>query len=210
MKIINAMKTKGGYLRFFSDEKIFTIDKFTNRRNDRWICLDPDEVHPVMKTKKPASVMVMAVISSEGHVMPPHFFKAGENVNTDVYLKVLTEVVVPWMDEVADGRPYTFQQDSAPAHKAKKVQDFLAINTPDFWPPDFWPANSPDLNPCDFYLWGRVEGLACRIFHSSVSALKGSVVRAMTNLDPREVARAVQSFRRRVGAVISKEGRHYE
>ena len=127
---INAMKTKGGYLRFFSDEKIFTIDKFTNRRNDRWICLDPDEVHPVMKTKMPASVMVMAVISSEGHVMPPHFFKAGENVNTDVYLKVLTEVVVPWMDEVADGRPYIFQQDFAPAYKTKKVQDFLAINTP--------------------------------------------------------------------------------
>jgi len=47
-------------------------------------------------------------------------------------------------------------------------------------------------------------------YHSSVSALKGSVVRSMTNLDPREAARAVQSFWRRVEAVIIKEGYHYE
>jgi len=78
-----------------SDEKIFTKDKFTNRRNDRWIFLDPDEVQPVMKTQKLASVMVLADITSERHVMPPHFCKARENVKTDVYLKVLTEVIVP-------------------------------------------------------------------------------------------------------------------
>lgn len=70
-KILNALKSKGGYLKFFSDEKIFTVDASINRRNDRWICLDPDEVQPSMASKKPASVMVLAIISSQGDVMPP-------------------------------------------------------------------------------------------------------------------------------------------
>ena len=75
-----------------------------------------------MKTKKPASVIVLAVIRSEGHVMPPHFCKAGENVKTDVYLKVLMEVVVPWMDEGDDGRPYAFQQDSVLASRPRRCR----------------------------------------------------------------------------------------
>ncbi|QQP36215.1 Uncharacterized protein FKW44_021246, partial [Caligus rogercresseyi] len=23
-----------------------------------------------------------------------------------------------------------------------------------FWSKEFWPPSSPDLNPCDYYLWG--------------------------------------------------------
>ena len=40
----------------------------------------------VMKTKFPATVMVFGVISSEGHIMPPHIFEIGLKVNTKVYL----------------------------------------------------------------------------------------------------------------------------
>ncbi|QQP55961.1 Uncharacterized protein FKW44_000468 [Caligus rogercresseyi] len=86
--------------------------------------------------------MVLAVISTEGDVMPPYFFQKKETVNKEVYKRVLEEVVVPWMDDVADGRPYTFQQDSAPAHRAKIVLDFLALKTPNFWPPSFGPQQS--------------------------------------------------------------------
>ncbi|QQP38155.1 Uncharacterized protein FKW44_018654, partial [Caligus rogercresseyi] len=147
-------------------------------------------VKPFMKTKNPASNMVLAIISTEGDVMPPYFFQKKETVNKEMYKRVLEEVVVPGMDDVTDGRPYTFQQDSAPAHWAKIVLDFLALNTPTFWPPSFWPANSPDLNPCDYYLWGRF--------------------RAVHHQDHEEVSRACISFRRRVDSVVKNGGSHYE
>ncbi|QQP53659.1 Transposable element tcb2 transposase [Caligus rogercresseyi] len=209
-KILNDLKSKGHYLRFYSDEKIFTVDESVNRRNDRWICQDPKEVKPTMFSKKPAAVMTLAVISSEGDVMVPHFFQANETVNKTVYLDVLKRVVVPWMKKTAGERKYTFQQDSAPAHKAKTVQNYLEANTAHFWPPTFWPANSPDLNPCDFYLWGRVEGIACNTYHKSTVSLKASIKRTMASLDPREVSKAVKSFRRRVETVIELDGEHYE
>ena len=70
-----------GRLRFFSDEKIFIVDAKVNRRNDRWLAKDPSDVPVVGRSKFPASVLVLDVVSSEGHVMPPHLFEKGQTVN---------------------------------------------------------------------------------------------------------------------------------
>ncbi|QQP38078.1 Transposable element tcb2 transposase, partial [Caligus rogercresseyi] len=78
------------------------------------------KVPMVFRTKNPAAVMVLGVISSEGHPK--------QKVNQEVYLDVLSNVVKTWIDIVASGRKYTFQQDSAPAHKAKTVQVWLKEN----------------------------------------------------------------------------------
>ena len=55
----------------------------------------------VMKTK----FMVFGVVSSEGHIMPPHIFEVALKVNTKVYLDVLESVVIPWCNQMAGGRP---------------------------------------------------------------------------------------------------------
>ena len=75
-----------------------------------------------MKTNFPAMVMVFGVVSSEGHIIPPHIFEVGLKVNTKAYLDVLKSVVIPWCNQVAGGRPWVWQQDSAPADKSKETQ----------------------------------------------------------------------------------------
>ena len=70
-----------------------------------WIATNNRDVPRVMKTKFPATVMVFGVVSSEGHIMPPHVFKVGLKVNTKVYLNVLKSVVISWCNQVAGGRP---------------------------------------------------------------------------------------------------------
>ncbi|XP_076634304.1 LOW QUALITY PROTEIN: uncharacterized protein LOC143348207 [Colletes latitarsis] len=67
------------------------------------------------KTKFPASVHVLSVVSSEGDAMPPHFFQKGERVTKEVYLEVLKTVIKPWMETMASRRSHLFQQDGAPA-----------------------------------------------------------------------------------------------
>ena len=44
---------------------------------------------------------------------------------------------------------FVFQQDSAPAHRARETVQLLQQQTPEFISPDLWPPNSPDLNPVD-------------------------------------------------------------
>jgi len=44
---------------------------------------------------------------------------------------------------------FTFQQDNAPAHRARETVQLLTFETPDFFAPALWPANNSDMNPVD-------------------------------------------------------------
>jgi len=52
---------------------------------------------------------------------------------------------------------FIFQQDVAPAHKARETVELLKEVTPDFIQPSLWPPNSPDLNPVDYAIWGIMQ-----------------------------------------------------
>ena len=84
-----------------------------------------------------------AEVSSEGHIMPTHIFEVGLKVNTKVYLDVLKSVVIPWYNQVAGGRPWVWQQDSAPAHKSKENQGWLQKECYDFVPFTHCPPPPP-------------------------------------------------------------------
>ena len=63
-------------------------------------------------------------------------------------LRVLMDVVKLWMEIVASGRPYVFQQNAS-AHTSHLIQNWLSDNDM-FWSKKFWPSNSPDLNPLEY------------------------------------------------------------
>ena len=117
-----------------------------------WIATNNRDVPRVMKTKFPATVMVFGVVSNEGHIMPTHIFEVGLKVNTKVYLDVLKSVVIPWCNQVGGGRPWVWQQDSAPAHKSKETPAWLQKECYNFVPFYHWHPSSPDLNPLDYFV----------------------------------------------------------
>ena len=82
------------------------------------------DVPRLMKSKFQSTVIVFGMVSSEG-IMPPHIFEVGLKVNTKVYLDVLKSVVIHWCNQVAGGRPWVWQQNSAPYHKSKDTQAWL-------------------------------------------------------------------------------------
>ena len=51
-----------------------------------------------------------------------HFFREGIRLNSDAYVELLTTVVNPWIAIVANGRPYVWQQVSAPATLLGKIK----------------------------------------------------------------------------------------
>lgn len=199
-----------GRIRFFSDEKIFTVDAKVNRRNDRWLAHNPEDVPVVGKTKFPASVHVLSVVSSEGDVMPPYFFKKGQMVTKEVYVDILSTVVKPWMEIVASGRPYIFQQDGAPAHTSHLVQNWLTDHVELFWSKDFWPPNSPDLNPLDYYVWGVVERVTNKSRHPNVASLRAAIEAAFAAMDRAQLKTACERFRDRIEKVIAAQGGYIE
>ena len=65
-----------------------------------------------------------------------------------------------------DSEDFIFQQDGAPQHFYFDVRAHLSANLPRRWigcasdndsPLLPWPPQSPDLTPCDFFLWGYIK-----------------------------------------------------
>ncbi|QQP42091.1 Transposable element tcb2 transposase, partial [Caligus rogercresseyi] len=171
--LFNNLKYEtAGLLRFFSDENFFSQDQNSNRQNDRWICQNVDEVPVVKHTKFPSSVMVLGVISSEGD--------KGLKVNTAIYIDVMKNVVKPWMNLVANGRSYVFQQDSAPTHKSRETQA------------------SPECNSLDYFFWGMVENKTNKHAHNTLDSLRAAIVEEFANMKKDVVAKACSRFRHRL------------
>jgi len=61
---------------------------------------------------------------------------------------LLMQKLLPAIRSIA-GDVFVFQQDNAPAHRARDTVELLRCETPQFISPDMWPANSPDLNTVD-------------------------------------------------------------
>ena len=179
VRLLNKLKhpKKPNLLWFFSDEKNFCQDQVHNSQNHCWIAMNNRDMPRVMKTKFPATVMVFGVVSSEGHIMPPHIFKVCLKVNTKVYLDVLKSVVIPWCNQVASGRPWVWQQDLAPAHKSKETQAWLQKECYNFVSFSHWPLSSPNLNPLDYFIWSYVEDITNMTSHNTKNSLIAAIRR---------------------------------
>ena len=174
-----------------------------------WIATNNRDVPRVMKTKFPATVMVFGVVSTEGHIMPPLIFKVGLKVNTKVYLDVLKSVMIPWCNQVAGGRLWVWQQDSAPAHKSKETQAWLQKECYDFVPFSYWPPSSSNLNPLDYFVWSYVENIINMTSHNTKASLIATIRRVFAELLLALVENTCSQSRIRIEAVIEAEGGGY-
>jgi len=71
---------------------------------------------------------------------------------------------------------FVFQQDNAPAHRARDTVELLRRETPQFISPDMWPANSIDLNPVDYRIWGMLQERVYRVAIHDTDELRKRLV----------------------------------
>lgn len=198
----------------FTDEKIFTVEQKFNKQNDRVYAHSSREaaevVPKVERGHHPASVMVWWGISYHG-VTHLHFCEQGVKTSARTYqTDVLEGVVKPLNGTLFSGRRWVFQQDSAPAHKAKTTQAWLRDNVPDFIAAEDWPSGSPDLNPLDYRLWSELENKACSRPHRNIEALKRDLVKAAASMPLDVIRAAIDEWPQRLTACIQKQGGHFE
>ena len=189
---------------------MLSADPSYDSQNHFWMATNKRDVPRVMKTKFPATVMDFGMVSSEGHIMPPHIFEVGLKVNTKVYLDVLKSVVIPWCNQVAGGRPWVWQQDSAPTHISKETEACLQKECYDFVPFSHWPTSSPDLNLLDYSVWSYVEKITNMTSHNTNASLIAAIRRVFAKLLPALVEKACSQFRIRIEAVIEAEDGYIE
>ena len=109
-----------------------------------WISTNNSDVPRVMKTKFPATVMVFGVVSSEGHIMPPHIFEVGLIVNT----KCTWMCWRVWWSPGAIRRPVADSGVAVGLGAGPQVQrdpDLASEGVPRLVPFSHWPPPPPAL-----------------------------------------------------------------
>ena len=155
---------------------------------------------PIMRTKHPVTTMSLGIVCSDSKVMPLYWFPKGLRMGATDYLKVMEEVMKPWLNENYPGGNYVWQQDDPWTHTAIKTQKWCTDNLTNFWIKEIWPSSFLYLNPLDYNIWIVVELKACAQPHANIADLKAST-------DVRRIHQEhLQCIWKRLEAVIAAEG----
>lgn len=193
----------------FSDECIFSLKGAVNKHNCRiWGSQRPETVYESPQSSP--TLMVWCAIS-ENEVIGPYFFDDG-SVTGDRYKRMLRYYLFPKLSNYPSDM--IFQQDGAPPHYAIPVRQYLDHKLPNRWMgrggPIPWPARSPDLTPCDFFLWGYLKDQVFRELPQNIPDLKTKIRHAVESITEETLQKVFKNIENRLSFVIRQNGGHFE
>jgi len=70
-----------------------------------------------------------------------------------------------------------------------------------------WPLPSPDLTPCDFFLWGHLKA---KVYErpQTLQALKEAIRKEVATITPEMIPKFMDNYRERLHQFINIQGRH--
>ena len=164
------------------------------------------------KKSHPKGVMFFAGVCYYGKTKL-RFVEPQAKINADYYIEYLLKPLVQEdIPRLYSGRKYKpmLHQDSAPAHKAKKTQDWLRNSGIDFIPQEKWLGNSPDLASMDYCVNGIFKWKLFDRQPTTIEGLKRVMTKVWENLDQEKVVNALRAWPNRVQMMIDSHGNHVE
>jgi hypothetical protein len=196
-----------------SDEAHFYLSGCVNKQNFRyWSDSNPNILHE--KPLHSQRVTVWCAVGQFG-VWGPYFFEEEDksvSVTSERYVRMLSQFLKPKLEELDNNLQVWFQQDGATAHTAKRslnvLQEMFPEKVVSLRGNVEWPARSPDLSPCDFFLWGYLKAEVFKLRPTSISSLKLAIQAAIEKIPQSMTDRVMQNFRERLQSCIESGGRH--
>ena len=196
-----------------TDEAHFYLSGAINKQNYRhWSADNPKLIH--QKPLHSQKVTVWCAVSKFG-VWGPYFFEDSLKVVTvtsERYVKMLLEFVKPKLRELHIDSKIWFQQDGATAHTARLsltvLQEMFPGRVVSLRGDVPWPARSPDLSPCDFFLWGHLKAEVFKSRPITLTELKAAIVTAVNEISMGMINRVMDNFRDRLQKCVLCGGGH--
>jgi hypothetical protein len=191
----------------FCDESYFYLTPPVNKQNDRmWLGSKPQD--GIERPLHDDKALVWCAISC-GQVYGPYFFE--ETVNQYNYLDMLKNFFWKAHCQAPNFKKYYFVQDGATPHTANSVQNYLKSKFSDrFFTKDIWPPRSPDINPCDFFLWGYLKDRVYNPMPKTVDELKANIKREFKKITEQMLKSTFSNFLKRLETIKELDGGHIE
>jgi len=159
--------------------------------------------------KSNVKTMLICFFDARG-IVHKEFVPPGQTVNQTFYLAVLKrlrDAVRLKCPDLWQSGEWWFHHDNAPAHTALSVRQFLTKNgmTPLTHPP-----YSPDLAPCDFFLFPRMKKVLKGKRFADVEEVKKKTTEALNGISLQEFQNCFVQWKTRLDRCIASHGEYFE
>ena len=177
---------------------IYCHDPETMRQSSQWKHADSPRPKKARQSKSTHKLLMIPFFHSTGMIYM-HWVPTGQTVNKEYYVEVLRE----FRKRFHRKRPalfksgqWHFHQDNAPIHSSVLVTDYLSKMGIKTVPQ---PPYSPDLAPCDFWLFPKLRG--CR--YETTEEMKDAVTKVIDTLTQEDFHRAFQKLLERYKCIAA-------
>ncbi|GFU25075.1 uncharacterized protein TNCV_568301 [Trichonephila clavipes] len=204
----------------WTDEAHFTLRGSVNSHNSRiWATENPRTVVETPLHDKKVAVWVGFTTST---VIEPFFFEemrdsafVAATMTGERYADMLQNRIIPSLADKHLLERTIFMQDGAPPHIARHVKDLLRRSFGDdrVLSRHFhhaWPPRSPDLSPCDYWLWGYLKSQVYCDRPTSLGMLKDNIRLQCLTITPDVLYSAVHNIIPRLQLLLRNDGEHIE
>lgn len=206
----------------FSDESLFTVSDLCKERKARYYAeRNPNKANDI--PHRAGQVMVWLGVSIRGLVGP--IFVSGR-LNGEEYQRLLTEDILPAIQNLYPDYECWFQQDGARAHTSgdsirllvERFQGRLIsanlrrVRAPTRFP--CFPAFSPDLAVLDYFVWPYLKEKVSKLKPQKRNELENAIRRGVTEMATEaemvKIRRAIKNLRKRSLMCLARGGQTFE
>lgn len=187
----------------------YGYDPETKQQSSQWKTPSSPRPKKCRQVKSNIKTMLICFFDAKG-VVHSEFVPPGQTVNQTFYLEVLRRL----RNSVRQKRPdlwqtgdWFFHHDNAPAHTAISVTQFLAKNCMVLLP---HAPYSPDLAPCDFFLFPRMKrGMKGQRF-DNIEEVKKKTREELSAISKDDYKKCFEQWKHRWDKCISCNGEYFE
>ena len=188
---------------------VYGYDPETKFQSSQWKHPESPRPKKAWQVRSNVKVMLTCFFDSRG-IVHHEYAPEGQTINKEYYLEILRRL----RDAVRRKRPnmwaaknFQLHHDNAPAHSAHVVQAFLAKNS---MPLIRQAPYSPDLAPCDFWLFPKLKTtLKGRRFQSREDIMK-KATEELQSIPGEEFMKCFEKWQKRWDKCVNHQGEYFE
>ena len=73
-----------------------------------------------------------------------------------------------------------------------------------------WPPYSPDINPCDFFLWGYLKEKVYQRRPRTLEDIRKAIIAEIDEITQEMISNVISGFKSRLEELVDSNGAHFE
>lgn len=188
---------------------VYGYDVETKAQSSTWKHSTSPRAKKARQVRSNVKVLLTVFFDCRG-VVHHEFLSQGRTVNKEYYLEVmrrLREAIRKKRPDLWKNNSWLLHHDNAPAHSSLLVRSFLAKNNTVVVPQ---PPYSPDMAPCDFFLFPKLKRPMKGRRFSSIEEIKAESLRVLKDIPKSEYQECFEDWKKRWHKCIISGGDYFE